>query len=293
MKKVLGTYSNPNMHWVGDGFPVRSLFSYDSLGEHVSPFLLLDQAGPYNFGPAFKPRGVGQHPHRGFETVTVVYDGEVEHRDSTGKGGVIGPGDVQWMTAASGILHEEFHSPAFTRSGGTLDMVQLWVNLPARDKGAAPGYQTLLDKDIPAVALDDGAGTLRVIAGNYRGHAGPARTFTPIDIWDLRLKRDGQTSLALPEGRTLGLVVLRGNVLVNGADKAREAQFVLFDHNGGEMTIEAETDATVLVLSGEPIDEPVAMHGPFVMNTRDEIRQAMADFQSGRFGKIPTREIPA
>jgi redox-sensitive bicupin YhaK (pirin superfamily) len=287
MRQVRGIYSSPAAHWVGDGFPVRSMFSHAAQGEHVSPFLLLDHAGPAEFAPAQKPRGVGVHPHRGFETVTIVYQGEVEHRDSTGQGGLIGPGDVQWMTAASGILHEEFHSQAFTRSGGTLDMVQLWVNLPAKDKGAAPGYQTLLDRDIPAVALPDGAGTLRVIAGNYQGHAGPARTFTPIDIWDISLKRDGQVSLALPEGRTLGLVVLRGNVLINGADKAREAQFVLFDRSGGEIAIEAETDASVLVLSGEPIDEPVAMHGPFVMNTNAEIRQAMADFQSGRFGKIP------
>lgn len=293
MRQVRGIYSSPAAHWVGDGFPVRSMFSHAAQGEHVSPFLLLDHAGPAEFAPAEQPRGVGVHPHRGFETVTIVYQGEVEHRDSTGQGGVIGPGDVQWMTAASGILHEEFHSQAFTRSGGTLDMVQLWVNLPAKDKSAAPGYQTLLDRDIPAVALPGGAGTLRVIAGDYEGHAGPAQTFTPIDIWDLRLKRDGQTSLALPEGRTLGLVVLSGNVLINGADKAREAQFVLFDRKGGEIAIEAETDASVLVLSGEPIDEPVAMHGPFVMNTREEIRQAMADFQSGRFGKIPTKEIPA
>ncbi len=287
MRQVRGIYSSPAAHWVGDGFPVRSIFSHAAQGEHVSPFLLLDHAGPAEFAPAQKPRGVGVHPHRGFETVTIVYQGEVEHRDSTGQGGLIGPGDVQWMTAASGILHEEFHSQAFTRSGGTLDMVQLWVNLPAKDKGAAPGYQTLLDRDIPAVALPDGAGTLRVIAGDYQGRAGPARTFTPIDIWDISLKRNGQASLALPEGRTLGLVVLRGNILINGADKAREAQFVLFDRTGGEVTIEGETDATLLVLSGEPIDEPVAMHGPFVMNTNAEIRQAMADFQSGRFGKIP------
>ncbi|HEV7328150.1 MAG TPA: pirin family protein [Bosea sp. (in: a-proteobacteria)] len=293
MRQVRGIYSSPAAHWVGDGFPVRSMFSHAAQGEHVSPFLLLDHAGPAQFTPTEKPRGVGVHPHRGFETVTIVYQGEVEHRDSTGQGGLIGPGDVQWMTAASGILHEEFHSQAFTRSGGTLDMVQLWVDLPAKDKSAAPGYQTLLDKEIPAVALPDDAGTLRVIAGDYQGHAGPARTFTPIDIWDLKLKRDGQVSLALPEGRTLGLVLLRGNVLINGADQAREAQFVLFDRSGGKVAIEAETDASVLVLSGEPIEEPVAMHGPFVMNTRDEIRQAMADFQSGRFGRIPTKEIPA
>jgi len=286
MRKVLGIYSAPRQHWVGDGFPVRSLFSHDSHGEHVSPFLLLDYAGPADFTPTDQPRGVGTHPHRGFETVTIVYQGEVAHRDSTGQGGTIGPGDVQWMTAAGGILHEEFHSPAFTRQGGTLEMVQLWVNLPAKDKNAAPGYQTLLDRDIPAVELPDGAGTLRVIAGAYDGHRGPARTFTPIDLWDVRLRRGGTASLTLPEGHTVGVVVLKGTVQVNGEAIAREAQLVLLDRTGGEIALEANGDASVLILSGEPIDEPVVMHGPFVMNTADEIRQAMKDFQSGRFGEI-------
>jgi quercetin 2,3-dioxygenase len=286
MRKVLGIYSAPRQHWVGDGFPVRSLFSHDSHGEHVSPFLLLDYAGPADFTPTDKPRGVGTHPHRGFETVTIVYKGEVAHRDSTGKGGTIGPGDVQWMTAAGGILHEEFHSPAFTRQGGTLEMVQLWVNLPAKDKNAAPGYQTLLDRDIPAVELPDGAGTLRVIAGEHDGHRGPAHTFTPIDLWDVRLRRGGTASLTLPEGHTVGVVVLKGTVQVNGEAIAREAQLVLLDRAGGEITLEANGDASLLILSGEPIDEPVVMHGPFVMNTADEIRQAMKDFQSGRFGEI-------
>lgn len=286
MRKILGVYSAPKPHWVGDGFPVRSLFSHASHGDHVSPFLLLDYAGPAEFTPTDKPRGVGVHPHRGFETVTIVYRGEVEHRDSTGKGGVIGPGDVQWMTAAGGILHEEFHSQAFTRKGGTLEMVQLWVNLPAKDKNAAPGYQTLLDGDIPAVALPDRAGTLRVIAGDYAGHRGPATTFTPIDLWDVRLRPGGTASLSLPEGRTVAVVVLKGAVQVNGDAIAREAQFVLLDRTGGEVTLEANGDASLLILSGEPIDEPVVMHGPFVMNTPDEIRQAMADFQRGRFGSI-------
>ncbi len=286
MRKVLGVYSSPRPHWVGDGFPVRSLFSHASHGEHVSPFLLLDYAGPADFAPADKPRGVGVHPHRGFETVTIVYKGEVEHRDSTGRGGVIGPGDVQWMTAAGGILHEEYHSPAFTRRGGTLEMVQLWVNLPAKDKNAAPGYQTLLDRDIPAVQLPDGAGTLRVIAGEYGGHRGPAHTFTPVDLWDVRLNQGGSASLALPEGHTAAVVVLKGAVQVNGDAAVREAQFALLDRTGGEVRLEAESDVSLLILSGEPIDEPVVMHGPFVMNTADEIRQAMADFQSGRFGEI-------
>src|SRR5580658_7447024 len=176
MKKVVGIHGNPHQHWVGDGFPVRTLFSYDRLGALVSPFLLLDFGGPAVFEPATKPRGVGQHPHRGFETVTIVYEGEVAHRDSTGQGGVIGPGDVQWMTAAAGILHEEFHSEAFSRSGGVLEMVQLWVNLPAKDKMTRPKYQAILNRDIPAVALPKEAGTVRVIAGNYSGHAGPAST---------------------------------------------------------------------------------------------------------------------
>lgn len=288
MRKVLGVYSAPRPHWVGDGFPVRSLFSHASHGDHVSPFLLLDYAGPAEFAPADKPRGVGVHPHRGFETVTIVYKGEVEHRDSTGKGGVIGPGDVQWMTAASGILHEEFHSKAFTKTGGTLEMVQLWVNLPKKDKDAAPGYQTLLDRDIPAVALPEGAGTLRVIAGDYNGSRGPAKTFTPIDLWDVQLRSGGATSLALPEGRTVAIVVLKGTVQVNGDAIAREAQFALLDRDGGEVTLEANGDASVLILSGEPIDEPVVMQGPFVMNTVGEIKQAMLDFQRGRYGSIET-----
>ena len=288
MRKVLGVYSAPSPHWVGDGFPVRSLFSHASHGDHVSPFLLLDYAGPAEFTPTDKPRGVGVHPHRGFETVTIVYRGEVEHRDSTGKGGVIGPGDVQWMTAAGGILHEEFHSQAFTRKGGTLEMVQLWVNLPAKDKNAAPGYQTLLDRDIPAVALPDRAGTLRVIAGDYAGNRGPATTFTPIDLWDVQLRSGGTASLSLPEGRTVAVVVLKGAVQVNGDTVAREAQFVLLDRTGGGVALEANGDASLLILSGEPIDEPVVMHGPFVMNTQEQIRQAFVDYQSGRLGRIPS-----
>lgn len=286
MRKILGIYGGPRPHWVGDGFPVRSLFSHASHGEHVSPFLLLDYAGPAKFEPTDQPRGVGVHPHKGFETVTIVYEGEVEHRDSTGRGGVIGPGDVQWMTAANGILHEEFHSKAFTAKGGTLEMVQLWVNLPAKDKTATPGYQALLAGDIPAVALAGGAGTLRVIAGDYEGHKGPARTFTPIDVWDLSLKRGKRAELTLPEGRTLAVIVLKGLVRFNDDATAGEAKFALFDKSGGAIAFEAQGDAQLLVLSGEPIDEPVVMHGPFVMNSVEEIRQAITDFQSGRFGAL-------
>lgn len=286
MKNIIGVYTSPRTHWVGDGFPVRTLFSYDNLGKHVSPFLLLDHAGPAQFTPTTERRGVGQHPHRGFETVTIVYKGEVEHRDSTGSGGKIGPGDVQWMTAASGILHEEFHSRDFAKSGGTLEMVQLWVNLPAKDKMADAGYQTLLDGDIPNIALKDAAGSLRLIAGEFDGHTGPARTFTPVDVWDLRLNGGRLLTLDLHEGRNTALVVLRGTVQVNGQELAREGQLVLFERDGKQISLEANNDAVVLLLSGEPIDEPIVGHGPFVMNSEQEIHQAFADFQSGRFGRM-------
>ncbi|HNP37252.1 MAG TPA: pirin family protein [Woeseiaceae bacterium] len=285
MKNILGVYSAPQQHWVGDGFPVRSLFSYNSHGEHLSPFLLLDYAGPAKFEPAERPRGVGEHPHRGFETVTIVYEGEVAHRDSTGAGGTIGPGDVQWMTAAAGILHEEFHSAEFTRNGGTLEMVQLWVNLPAKDKLSRPKYQDILNRDIPSVALPDDAGTVRVIAGEYDGHRGPADTFSPLDVWDVRLKQDRQAQFSFDEGRTLALVVLHGNVSVNG-EALHEAQFALLDTARRDLVVDAHNDATLLVLSGEPLNEPVVGHGPFVMNTTAEIRQAIQDFNAGRFGQI-------
>jgi hypothetical protein len=286
MKQILGQYSAPRSHWVGDGFPVRSLFSYGDHGRQLSPFLLLDHAGPAHFEPAARPRGVGPHPHRGFETVTIVYQGEVDHRDSTGAGGHIGPGDVQWMTAAAGIVHEEFHSQDFTRRGGVLEMAQLWVNLPASAKMTEPGYQSLLARDIPEVALPDDAGTLRVIAGAFDGRAGPARTFTPLNVWDLRLRQGGQTRLSLPDGHTLALVVLHGTVLVNGQSIARGGQMLVFDRAGSDIHVEANNDASLLLLGGEPIDEPVVGHGPFVMNTREEIDQAIADYDAGRFGRV-------
>lgn len=288
MKTVLGRYSNPNRHWVGDGFPVRSLFSYSSLGAHISPFLLLDFAGPHYFEPASTPRGVGSHPHRGFETVTIVYEGEVSHRDSTGKGGTIGPGDVQWMTAAGGILHEEFHSTGFTKSGGPFRMIQLWVNLPAKDKMSAPGYQSIVSADIPVVALPDGTGKARIIAGDFGGARGPARTFTPINVWDLRLHGGATLALDLPEGHTSALVVLSGHITLEGGHEAGEAEMLLLSREGRGIALSADGDATVLVLTGEPIDEPIAGYGPFVMNSEAEIREAVDDFNSGRFGQMAT-----
>ena len=290
MKKLVGTYSAPRAHWVGDGFPVRSLFSYDDQERELSPFLLLDYAAPAKFGPTSSRRGVGEHPHRGFETVTIVYEGEVEHRDSTGAGGKIGPGDVQWMTAGGGILHEEFHSGDFARKGGTLEMVQLWVNLPARDKMTNPRYQTLLERDIPSVDLPGQAGRLRVIAGEFEGRRGPAQTFSPVDVWDLRLQAGKATQLRFAQGRTVALVVLHGAIQINGEDIVRESQLVVMDREAGEVHIEANSEATVLVLSGEPLKEPVVGYGPFVMNTTQEIRQAIDDFNSGRFGSIPAAE---
>jgi hypothetical protein len=286
MKTILGRYGNPNRHWVGDGFPVRSLFSYNTLGQDVSPFLLLDFAGPHHFEPSARPRGVGAHPHRGFETVTIVHEGEVSHRDSTGQGGTIGPGDVQWMTAASGILHEEFHSPGFTKTGGPFRMVQLWVNLPAEHKMAAPGYQAITASGIPLVTLPNGAGTARVIAGEFRRTKGPARTFTPVNVWELRLVAGASLALDLAEGHTSMMVVLSGHVTVGGNQAAGEAEMVLLSREGEGTTIAADGDATVLVLTGEPIDEPVVGYGPFVMNSEAEIGRAIADFNSGRFGQM-------
>jgi len=282
-KKILGRHGANRGHWVGDGFPVRSLFSYDGLGAHISPFLLLDYAGPYHFDPTERRRGVGQHPHRGFETVTIVYDGEVEHRDSAGNGGIIGPGDVQWMTAAGGILHEEYHSPAFARTGGPFRMAQLWVNLPAKDKMLPGGYQAIAAADIPVVQLPGGAGQARIIAGELAGKRGPARTFTPINVWDARLNRDADLTLDLPEGHNAMLVVLDGHVTVNGTQEARDAEMVLLGREGADVSVHADRDTTLLVLTGEPIDEPIVGHGPFVMNSESEIRQAIDDFNSGRF----------
>ena len=290
MKKILATYNPPSRHWVGNGFPVRSLFDYGRHGKHISPFLLLDHAGPMDFEAASQPRGVGEHPHRGIETVTIVYKGEVSHRDSTGAGGTIGPGDVQWMTAGGGIMHEEFHSREFTERGGPLEMVQLWVNLPAKDKMTKPGYQSIVDGDIPAVELADGAGRVRVIAGEFDGHQGPAESFTPMSVWDVRLNAGASTQLPLPEGWNGVIVTLHGKVSINGEAVAEADQVTTLAPEGEGTELKAEEDSVVLVLSGEPIDEPIAGYGPFVMNTREEIQQTLNDLRNGEFGKIPPKE---
>jgi redox-sensitive bicupin YhaK (pirin superfamily) len=285
MKKLLGTLGNDSGHWVGDGFPVRSLFSYNGDTAAISPFLLFDYAGPHDFAPnAGQPRGVGQHPHRGFETVTIVYDGEVSHRDSTGGGGTIGTGEVQWMTAGGGIIHEEYHSPGFSKAGGPFRVVQLWVNLPAQHKMAPPAYQSITRETIPNVALD--GGSARIIAGDLYGTRGPARTFTPVNLWDVRLTADANVTLPLPEGHNSMIAVLSGHVTIDGHGIG-EAEIARFSTEGEGVFVHADGNAMILVLTGEPIDEPVFGYGPFVMNTEAEIRQAIEDFNSGRFGRVP------
>ena len=285
-KRILDIRSAPGRHWVGDGLPVHNLFGYNGPGvAERSPFLMLDYGAPYDFGPTTQQLGVGQHPHRGFETVTVVYSGELAHRDNAGGGGTIGPGDVQWMTAGGGIIHEEFHSPGFARTGGTLEMAQLWVNLPAKDKMTPPGYQPITAAQIPVVELPEGAGRVRVIAGQWSTAQGPARTFSPITMLDVALAAGRTAELPQPEGWTTLVVVASGSASVNGAEPVTGPAVVTLSTAGEGVTVQAESDAKLLLLSGEPIDEPVVGYGPFVMNSQQQIVQAINDFNSGRFGQ--------
>jgi len=286
MKQILGIHSAPQPHWVGDGFLISPMFDYNGLGkQQLSPFVLLDYAAPARFEASTHRRGVGPHPHRGFETVTLVYQGELEHRDSSGAGGVISTGDVQWMTAAGGIVHEEFHSHAFTERGGMIEMAQIWVNLPARDKMRQPRYQTLRNAQIPVIELPENQGSVRIIAGELDGQRGPALTFTPMDVRDMRLNRGAKVNFKAQPGHTLALIVLKGDVEVN-QQTAIAGQLVHLERNGSEVELIARSPASVLWLSGEPINEPVVGYGPFVMNTDAEIRQAIIDFNQGRFGRI-------
>lgn len=287
-KTVIDTRTAPPRHWVGDAFHVHGLFGYNGPGVPArSPFLLLDYAAPTRFEPSTHRRGVGQHPHRGFETVTIVYDGEVEHRDSSGGGGVIGPGDVQWMTAGGGIIHEEFHSAPYAARGGPFEMVQLWVNLPASDKMTPPRYQAITDAQIPSVALPGTAGQVRVIAGEYQNHHGPARTFSPMNVLDVRMAAGHTVDLPQPEGWTTLVVMLAGTSQINGDGVLRATETATLSTAGQGVRIEANNDVKLLLLAGEPIDEPVVGYGPFVMNSREQIVQAIDDFNSGRFGQMP------
>jgi len=286
-KDVLGVYGPGSNHWVGDGFPVRNLFPANGLSRQVDPFLMLDYAGPTNFEPSLEQRGVGEHPHRGFETVTIAYQGAVDHRDSGGNSGSIFPGDVQWMTAASGVVHEEKHERGFSRKGGTFEMIQLWVNLPKAHKMSSPRYQGITSAEIPTADLGGGS-YARIIAGELNGVCGPAQTFTPVNVFDVRLAAGSKVELALPTGHNSSLVLLKGDLEVNSSKTLQgEAQMAVLSPSGDSVALEAKADTVLLVLSGEPINEPVASYGPFVMNTKAEIMQAIEDYQAGKMGHLP------
>ena len=278
----------PPSHMVGDGFRVHNFFphGYDIQPHRMSPFYLLDYNAKIDFCPRETPRGVGVHPHRGFKTVTIVYSGKVAHHDSRGNRGVVGPGDIQWMTAGAGVLHKEYHEAEYSRKGGPFHVVQLWVNLPASYKMSEPGYQPITNEMIPKYILPEEGGTADVIAGTFKGVQGIARTFTPIEMYNLRLK--GKTALAftLPRDYNTGILVVEGNLRVNGNEMAPADNFILFRNDGEKITLETEESTTALVLSGQPIKEPIVAYGPFLMNTKEEIMDAFHDLNSGKFGKL-------
>lgn len=286
MKKILGVYQNKHMHWVGDGFPVYNLFSYDRLGQSLSPFLLLDYAAPYRFDPTTAQHGVGSHPHRGFETVTIAYQGEVTHQDSSGGGGTIKAGDVQWMTAGGGILHQEFHSPEFAHQGGLFEMVQLWVNLPAHAKMTPAKYQAIEAGQIRHIALDDAGSEMRIIAGQYQDVQGAATTFSPVNVWDGTIVQGQQHSFYVTEGHTALLVLLSGQVTLNDSQSIAAPSLVVLSREDIEFSLKAEQDSKFLILTGQPLNEPIEGYGPFVMNSKVEIMEAVRDFNSGKFGHM-------
>lgn len=285
MKKLLFTQRSDYPHWVGDGFPVRSIFTYRDIAKDISPFLLMDYAGPAEFPPTDHIRGVGEHPHRGFETVTIVYSGEVEHRDSSGGGGIITPGDVQWMTAASGLVHEEKHGKEFAKKGGAFEMVQLWVNLPKKFKMTNPRYQGIKNDNIPTVELPNMAGKVRVIAGEFNVTGGPAKTFSPINLWDIRLNAGSTAEFKVPAGHTTAIFVLSGKVNVDGKTIG-DAEMAVLEQEGDTFSMSASEDAKILFMGGEPIHEPIIGYGPFVMNTQAEIGQAFKDYENGKMGTL-------
>lgn len=284
-REIAGLYAAPDMHWVGDGFRVAGYFSVipDAV-RRLDPFLMLDYHPEYVYAPSPRPRGVGVHPHRGFETVTIAFQGKVAHHDSAGGGGVIGPGDVQWMTAGAGVLHKEYHEAEFSRQGGAFQMAQLWVNLPKAHKLTAPRYQPILAEQIAIATLPADAGTVRVIAGEYRGVRGPAATFSKVDIYEARLNPGGEVEFTIPASENVAILVMKGDVTVNDGQAATIGDFILFANSGEAIVVRASDAAQLLVLSGEPIAEPVVQYGPFVMNTAREIHQAILDLNTGRFG---------
>lgn len=273
-------------HFVGDGFRVHNFIPGTSTMQRMDPFIMLDYNSKYHFPPSEIPKGVGVHPHRGFETVTIAYKGKVEHGDSSGGGGIIGEGDVQWMTAAGGVLHKEFHETEWSKNGGEFQMVQLWVNLPASVKMGPPKYQAIAKATMNHVALPNGMGEVEVIAGNYEGHQGPASTFSPVHLYNLRLNKGGKTTLLFPKDYTTAVLLVEGSALVNGETTVPQDHFVLLGNDAEGFTLEASEDALILVMSGEPLKEPIAAHGPFVMNTREQLIEAFEDFNSGKFGYL-------
>ncbi len=286
MKQLDFIQRSQGRHWVGDGFPVQSIFSYRDIAAAMSPFLLLDYASPTYFPPTQRKLGVGPHPHRGFETVTLVYAGGVSHRDSQGGGGSIAAGDVQWMTAAAGLLHEEYHSRDYAAVGGPFEMIQLWVNLPARDKMTTPAYQSISADRIPLFSWPQQAGVARIIAGELAGLRGPAQTHTPMNVWDLRLRGGQHFDIALKDGDTAALFVLSGAIHLQG-QSVQASELAVLQRSGDHLSFDTEDEVRALLLSGTPIAEPIAAHGPFVMNTAAEIEQAISDYQHGLFGQLP------
>lgn len=285
--KTIARISKPGTpHFVGDGFRVHNFIPGTSTMQEMDPFIMLDYNSPYRFAPSEIPRGVGVHPHKGFETVTIAYKGKVEHADSTGSGGVINEGDVQWMTAAKGILHKEFHEKEWSKKGGDFQMVQLWVNLPAIYKKSDPKYQNLRNADMQKVSLPDNGGEIEIIAGEYNGYKGSASTFSPVHVFNAKLKKGAEATFNFPAHYTTAILLVEGGAKVNDTDTVPQDHFAMFNRDGETFTIEATEDAIVLVLSGEPLKEPIAAHGPFVMNTREELVEAFDEFNQGKFGYL-------
>jgi redox-sensitive bicupin YhaK (pirin superfamily) len=287
-KSIKAVLNPPPFHMVGDGFRVHNFFpSLPSIGaDGMSPFFLMDYNSKWNVPPSERQRGVGVHPHRGFETVTIAYQGKVAHHDSAGNSGVIGEGDVQWMTAGAGVLHKEYHEKEFSRQGGIFQMVQLWVNLPAKDKMTPAKYQAIENKDMGRYILNDGQSVVEIIAGEYMSTRGPAFTFTPVSMFNARIKKDGTAHFSFPESDNTAFLIIEGEVIINNSEPVREDNLIFFGHQGTDIQTEAVKDSIILVLSGEPINEPIASHGPFVMNTREEIQLAYDDYYKGKFGYL-------
>lgn len=273
-------------HFVGDGFRVHNFIpsGYGLTMERMDPFIMLDYASRYHFPPTGKPKGVGVHPHRGFETVTIAYKGSVAHHDSAGGGGEIKEGDVQWMTAASGVLHKEYHAESFCATGGDFQMVQLWVNLPAKDKMSTPKYQAIENNNIPKIKVD--GGVVEVIAGSYQDHQGAASTFTPVNMLNAKLTSGGSATFSFPSNHNTCILVIEGEVILNDTEDVPLDHLAIFKNEGESFTMKATQNSIVLILSGEPINEPIAAHGPFVMNTREQIMEAFQDYELGKFGEL-------